>query len=374
MVNCLGNNLRFPRLPPLRNTVMFKPHAFSLFAVVASMLVLGTAFSPQAMGASAKEIYANPYRAYPASCLNDGLPLGKSAADPNAQTLPVTLYTYNGNLQGYVTEADSATVWRVPCSGGTAATLLEIDRPAASNGSTTIYPVLPQIYLYESATGATTVVFPRLAQEPNTLFEDTPQSTPIYSSSVYVLELYNPTNTLANPLSNYDDAFALYLASQAGGTAAIINVPAYVPPPEPPNMEISGYMSTNWSNPSQSGEGMVTQVYDNGDKATRTLTFAWFTYDSTSKHLPFWLYGQASFPIGTTQVTAQTVYFSGGTFAGTLASGVPNTPWGSVTVSFSDCGHMNITYTGDASAVQGPTGSGTASFVRVADVNGLVCQ
>jgi hypothetical protein len=353
---------------------MFKSHAFSQFAVIASMLVLGTAFSPQAMGASAKEIYANPYRAYPASCLNDGLPLGKSAADPNAQTLPVTLYTYNSNLSGYVTEADTAIVWRVPCSGGTAATLLEIDRPTASNGSTTIYPVLPQIYLYEAATGATAVVYPRLALEPNTLFEDVAESSPIYSSSVYVLELYNPTNALANPLTNYNEAFALYLASQAGGTAAIINVPAYVPPPVPPNMEITGYMSTNWSNPSQSGEGMVTQVYDNGDKATRTLAFAWFTYDSTSKHLPFWLYGQASFPIGTSQVTAQTVYFSGGTFAGTLASGVPNTPWGSVTVSFSDCGHMNITYTGDASSVQGPTGSGTASFVRVADVNGLVCQ
>jgi hypothetical protein len=35
---------------------------------------------------------------------------------------------------------------------------------------------------------------------------------------------------------------------------------------------------------------------------------------------------------------------------------------------------MKISYNGDASAVGGPTGTGNATYVRVADVNGLVCQ
>jgi hypothetical protein len=35
---------------------------------------------------------------------------------------------------------------------------------------------------------------------------------------------------------------------------------------------------------------------------------------------------------------------------------------------------MKIIYNGDAPAVGGPTGNGSATYVRVADVNGLVCQ
>jgi hypothetical protein len=131
-------------------------------------------------------------------------------------------------------------------------------------------------------------------------------------------------------------------------------------------------MSTNWSSSTQGGEGIVMQVYE-FTATTHALAFAWFTYDDLG--LPFWLFGQASFNTGATSVTAQTAYFKGGSFAPpTVSPAVPATIWGNVTFTFPDCGHMKIVYSGDASAVNGPTGNGTATYVRIADVNGLVCQ
>ena len=172
---------------------------------------------------------------------------------------------------------------------------------------------------------------------------------------------------------DYNQAFTLNVNNLAsGGAPLVLQVPAYVPPTTPALMEISGYMSTNWTSQTQSGEGIVMQVYD-ADHATRELAFAWFTYDNLGA--PFWLYGEGSLPIGATSVTAQTAYFKGGTFAPAAGSAaVPPTIWGTVTFTFPDCGHMNIVYNGDASAVHGPKGNSSAIYARVADVNGLVCQ
>ena len=374
---------------------MFKRNTFSSCAGIVATLVLGTAFSTTLFAAGGAQIrragigtasgggitspaqsFVNSYRAYPPSCLVGGLPLGKSSLDPNAQTVPVTLEAFDTTTGGGIAEADSVSIWRVACSGGGAATVLELDRPAAFNGSTLQYPQFPIIDIPGSNS---TLIIPRIAQEPNTLFEHTPQGTFFYSSTIYVLEYYNPaypTNPNGAATSstiNYNQAFTLNITNQNGGLPLVINVPAYVPPTTP-LMPISGYMSTNWSNPNQSGEGIVLQVYDNGDQATRTLSFAWFTYDD--QNLPFWLYGQASFAIGATSVTAQTAYFKGGTFAyaGNVVFPVPDTIWGNVTFTFPDCAQMNIAFNGDASAVNGPKGNSTATFARVADVDGLICQ
>jgi hypothetical protein len=325
------------------------------------------------------EIYANANRAYPPSCLNDGVPFGKSNLYTNVLTVPLTLQMYDASTGGYSPETETLIVWRVPCSGGKAATVLEIDRPAANNGSTTKYPIFPNIYITTTATG-TTQIFPRLAQEPNTRFEDVSAQytldgyTFMYSSTAFVFDYYDASNPRATPVVDYNQAFTLNLNNLAtGGQPLVLPVPAYVPPTTPALMEISGYMTTNWTSQTQGGEGIVMQVYDNADHATRELVFAWFTYDNLGA--PFWLYGEGSLPIGATTVTAQTAYFKGGTFAPAAASpAVPPTIWGTVTFTFPDCGHMNIAYNGDASAVHGPKGNSTATYLRVADVNGLICQ
>lgn len=324
------------------------------------------------------EIYANAHRAYPPSCLNDGVPFGKSNLYTNVQTVPLTLQMFDATTGGYSPELESLSVWRVPCSGGKAATVLELDRPAATNGSIIKYPLFPSIYITTAATG-TTHIFPRLAQEPNTRFEDISAQftldgyTFIYNSTAFVFENYDASNPRATPVVDYNQAFTLNVNNlAAGGAPLVLQIPAYVAPTTPALMEISGYMSTNWTSQTQGGEGIVMQVYE-VNPTTRALAFAWFTYDNLGA--PFWLYGEGSFAIGATSVTAQTAYFRGGTFAPAAGStSVPPTIWGTVTFTFPDCGHMNIAYNGDASAVHGPKGNSTAIYARVADVNGLVCQ
>jgi hypothetical protein len=368
-------------------------NALLLRAGTIATLVLCTAFSAtlfaadvaQVRAAAAAgsggpaEIYANSQRAYPPSCLNDGVPFGKSNLYTNVQTVALTLQVYDSTTGGYSPETESVSIWRVPCSGGKAATVLELDRPAATNASTTQYPIFPSIYITTAAT-ADTHIFPRLAQEPNTRFEDFSSQYTLdgliffHSSTIFVFEDYDASNPRATPVVDYNQAFTLNINNLAsGGSPLVIQVPAYVPPTTPALMEISGYMSTNWTSQTQGGEGIVMQVYDNADHATRELVFAWFTYDDQG--LPFWLYGEGTVNIGATTVTATTAYFKGGTFApAAVSAAVPPTIWGTVTFTFPDCGHMKIVYSGDASAVHGPKGNSSATFARVADVNGLVCQ
>jgi hypothetical protein len=364
---------------------MLTQNALMPRAAIIATLIAGVVFSSAAAsvqgngGTRPAEIYANAHRAYPPSCLNDGVPFGKSNLYTNVQTVPLTLQMFDSTLGGYSPEVESLSIWRVPCSGGGAATVLELDRPAATNGSTTKYPIFPTIYITTAATG-TTQIFPRLAQEPNTRFEDVPAQftldtfTFIYSSTAFVFDYYDASNPRATPVVDYNQAFTLNVNNLAtGGAPLVVQVPAYVPAATPALMEISGYMTTNWTSQTQGGEGIVMQVYDNADHATRTLAFAWFTYDNLGA--PFWLYGEGSLPIGATSVTAQTAYFKGGTFApAAVSAAVPPTIWGTVTFTFPDCGHMNLVYNGDASAVHGPKGNSTATYARVADVNGLICQ
>ncbi len=376
---------------------MFKQNVFASHAASVAILALGAVFSTTSLNAatagsgasrvkastSPGESFVDTWRAYPPSCFSNGLPFGQASNYPNAITSPIDLYAYSttaaSGTGGDITETgDSVSVWRVPCSGGVSAVVVEMDRPSALDGSTTQYPEFPEIYITSTPT-STTLIYPRIAGEPNTLFEKTEAESYFYFSTIYVLEYYNPADpaipsgAATTSTVNYNQAFTLQINNNAGGTNLIINVPAYVPPTNPA-MPISGYMSTNWSNPNQSGEGMLLQVYDNGDGLTRTLSFAWFTYDDLGS--PFWLYGQGSFDIGATTVTAPTVYFEGGTFAPLSPSpAVGYKPWGNITFTFPDCGHMNITYSGDASAVQGPVASGaSATFQRVADLNSLTCQ
>ncbi len=400
---------------------MFKQKAFSSCAAIAAALLLGAVFSAPLLAADAtpatsgrqinsaalqkavaarqalkssarsrittdgkaipKEIFGNVNTPYPPSCLNNGLPPFGTTGLPYQQTpgefvqAKMNLYDYNTSTQNYDAEAVTVTVWRVPCSGGISATLLEIDRDASVDGDSSKYPIFPNIYITQGSTTA----YPRLPQDPNTFFSDTEVSSPLIYGSIYVLDYYNPGVSLSpdDARADYNQAFTLNVDNLFDTTPVAFSLPTYSSldfggyPSLAKPLEISGYMSTNWASPTEGAEGIVLQVYDNGDQATRTFAFAWFTYDDLG--LPFWLYGQASIPIGATSVTSQTVYFKGGTFAGSGGGGTL-TNWGTVTFKFPDCAHMNIVYNGDASADNGPKGNSSATFQRVTDVNGLACQ
>lgn len=335
-----------------------------------------------APGAQPTEVFKNIDRAYPPSCLASPLQLGLFVNDPNRVQAQITLYgdpLGNAAEQAFH-EVDTVTVFRVPCSGGKSAVLMEIDRP--SGHDTTNYPIFPNVYGGKLGSGTPTAFAIRLANDPNTFYTSTYSFSPLINSDVFVVEnFYNPSVAVSTQTFDYNQSFAIFVDNlnandanritqftlPAYNTADFNNYPSLTNP-----MPISGYMSTNWTSPTQGGEGIIMQVYDNGDSLTRTLSFAWFTYDANKR--PFWLFGEANVPIGVAQITAQTVYFSNGTFAGSSTVGLPLTSVGFVTFKFPDCGHMNIAYNIDASAFQGPKGQGSATYQRVADVNGLVCQ
>ena len=335
---------------------------------------LGGATTATFGGPQPAEAFANVDRAYPPSCLESPMALGLYTSDPNALQAQIRL---SGDPLGDAaeqafSEVDTVTLFRVVCSSGKSATLLEIDRPSGHDAN--LYPTFPRVTVPLNAS----TDFPiRLTDDPNTFFSATYALSPLFNSDVFVLEnIYGGSVQL-----DYNQAFTLdvdNLNTQDSNRFTSFPLPVYNPAQYSDAslpLPISGYMSTNWTSPTQSGEGIVLQVYDDGDSATRTLAFAWFTYDDNG--LPFWLFGEAdAFPIvpATRSVTATTAYFTGGTFAGNLPGGVPHTIWGTVTFSFPDCAHMNISYNGNASAVHGPTGSGSATFLRVASVNGLICQ
>ncbi|HZP67715.1 MAG TPA: hypothetical protein VFB32_15535 [Rudaea sp.] len=334
---------------------------------------LGGAVAGASNGAQPDEAFVNPTRAYPNSCFADGLPVPgqhpQSSSDPAPQSFALTLpgdpvaCVVGDTAECNYTESDTVTVWRVACSAGTSATLLEIRRPTSSEGNTTLYPTFPTVLAKQDSNQ----LYIRIAQDPSTIYSTVYPNTPIIHSAVYLLE-----NVYAGSTQfNYNKAFSLTIDNATVVSLPDYSASSYAASSQP--LPISGYMSTIWTNPAQNGEGMTLQVYDDYDGYSRTLAFAWYTYDSN--HRAFWLYGQTSFPIGTTQISAPTVYYNNGTFGATgTTTTVPSTSWGLVTFSFPDCAHMAVSWNGNASAVNGPTGHGGSTFTRVADVNGIVCQ
>jgi hypothetical protein len=325
-----------------------------------------------AAGPHANEVFANPYSAYPPSCLVDGVPLngfnsaGASDIEQGTMTLlgdPAQCLAGGNAAECNYQETVTVTLYHLDCSGGKSVSILEFARP--STASTTLYPTLPLV----SVTQGTKSLNIRYADDPNTVLTTTYANQPLAASDSFVLENFYAGSTQFD----YNQAYTLTLTNTEGHGLQF-PMPAYAAPTNPDAMEISGYMSTNWSNPNENGEGMVLQVYDDGDHATRTLTFAWFTYDKNG--MPLWLYGQTTLPIGAKLITAPTVYFQGGSFAPPSASGtVANHAWGFVTFTFPDCGHMNIAFNSTANPPAPiPSGQGSRVYTRVADVNGLVCQ
>ncbi|MGH8122531.1 MAG: hypothetical protein ACREPT_07140 [Rudaea sp.] len=328
--------------------------------------------------------YANPYRAYPPSCLADGLPAFTAGSDPNARQTTLTLAGYDDSGNP-VSETDTFTLWRVPCSGGVSATLLEIDRPSVSDS----FMFFPSIVL----TNASNVQYPpRLPQDPNTVYSDTPPAGELSFSSVYAFDYFYGDSTADAP--DFNQAFTLSidtLTQDSGGNEIIgtLGVPAYSPatfnnyPSASNPLEISGYVSGPWYDSTHSGEGMLIEVYDNGDHATRTFAATWYTFDNLG--LPFWLVTSAKIPIQGTAagvsngyqiINAPVQYVTGGGFAGNFTPPVTRNAWGTMSFSFPGCNTLNFSYNGatGSNINNGPSGNSTRLWTRLANINGVVCQ
>lgn len=326
-------------------------------------------------GTRAAELFANPDRAYPPSCLNSPMPLGMWNSDPNALVAQVRLIgdPYAGGNEANYSEIVKIYVFRVVCTSGLSATLLEIDRPSNMEGNTSLYPTFPGVSVTQGGNG----LYIRLANDPNTFFSTTYALNPLINSDVFVLEnFYGGATQL-----DYGKALALTVDNLRVGDPNRLtnfNLPNYNPSDytaasQP--LPISGYMTGAWYDPAHSGEGIQVEVGEQGTPGTtndRYLVLAWYTYDPQGS--PYWLYGAGSFTAGDRTVVVPMVYSTGGGFGG--AFGSATTPdWGTISVQFPDCNTMKFSYqsySGLPSSV--PTGNNTKTWFRGSQMNGLTCM
>ncbi len=323
----------------------------------------------------------NPIAAYPSSCLADPLP-DQTSGPTYSQNVSLAAMNLNtGQIDS--TEIVTVKLWRVACSTGVgqafnSATLMRIDRNSSSQ---TIYPLFPGIRVSQGTVGFADADFPgniaRVGIEPNTVISDTLADTPILNDMTFVLENYDSTQT---SVFDFNSAFSLRFDNFFNtNNFFYIDVPAYNPttqtyPAAFQNLPISGYMSSNWYDPAASGEGIVLQIYERpNEPQTLVVSYSWSAYDPSG--VPFWLFGQVDIARGAKTATTPIAYRTGGGLGGNSGSAGAPIIWGSASVSFPDCNHMTFTYASNPGLPAGiPTGSGTRTWLRIEDVNGLACQ
>lgn len=323
-------------------------------------------------GTRASELFANPDRAYPPSCLNSPIPLGLWQNDPNALVAQIRLIgdPYAGGNEATYSETVKVYVFRVVCTSGLSATLLEIDRPASMDGNTSLYPTLPAV----SVPLGSSQFYIRMANDPNTFFSTAYALNPLINSDVFVLEnFYGGSIQL-----DYGKALTLTVDTLRVGDPnrlTTFNLPTYNPADyaaasQP--LPISGYMTGNWYDKAHSGEGIQVEVGElQGSGNPRYISIAWYTFDPSG--VPYWLFGSAPFNAGDTSATVSLGYTSGGSFGGG-ASANPAL-WGTLNVRFPSCNTMQFSYQSASGLPAGvPTGQGSKTWTRLTQMNGLTCQ
>lgn len=117
-----------------------------------------------------------------------------------------------------------------------------------------------------------------------------------------------------------------------------------------------------WYDPAQTGQGFHVQALDNG-----SVVAAWYTYDNDGHF--YWLVGSGMLADGVASFELSST--SGGTFPPSeQPGGISYTPWGSLTIRFSDCHHAEAQWTpqdGNGFA------AGSMPLVRLATPQSVPC-
>ncbi len=337
-------------------------------------------------------IRATTGASYPPSCISAPLTDLPSGPTVSAAGSLATISLDTGESRG--TEPVQFTFWRVPCEGAKSALLLRISRVAGAPGNTAAQMSfgygLPAM---QSGTKGSV----RLATEPNTLSSSLAQGALILSSITLVLE--NAAQDTAYPgmivpqalpasaaprLFDLNQPITVTIPDAAASginpqpPPILASIPAYDPSPYGEArlaMPISGYNVGNYYDPAHDGEGAIVEVGDDAaaPAASRWLNLAWYTYDAAGA--PTWIFGTTRFTPGARQVQVPMSYFSGGGFAGAFGASALVRSWGGASVSFPDCATMAFSYASNGSlAVPVPAGSGTRTWARLTQENGLACR
>ena len=160
-----------------------------------------------------------------------------------------------------------------------------------------------------------------------------------------------------------------------GMTGSIV-VNAVAPPP--PSINLGGYMSGAWFNPSQSGHGFLlefTNTPDEANPAKNELVVIWFVYtpDGSAQN---WVFAQGPYDTTMNAVTLPATIYHGAKFPFPVANFNSNDlqgtlgDWGTLTFAFNDCNNGTASWNSSVSGY----GSATIPITRLTQIIGTVCS
>ncbi|MGH8324337.1 MAG: hypothetical protein ACRETD_11150, partial [Steroidobacteraceae bacterium] len=153
------------------------------------------------------------------------------------------------------------------------------------------------------------------------------------------------------------------------GMHGTITVNSVAPPP--PTIALGGYMSGNWFNPDQSGQGFELEFtgQPSDTPGQNALVAYWYVYtpDGTGQN---WIFAEGPYDSTSNSVTLPALLLSGAKFPPLFNSAdLTQTNWGTLTFSFTDCNNGTASW---SSSVAG-YGSGSLPITRLTNVAGTAC-
>jgi streptogramin lyase len=128
---------------------------------------------------------------------------------------------------------------------------------------------------------------------------------------------------------------------------------------------IGGYMSGNWFDPAQSGQGFQLEFTNQANIAVAI----WFTFapDGSGQR---WIYAQGTYDKTMNTVTLPAVLPTGAKFPPNFRSGdVTDTPWGTLTFTFTSCTAGTVSWNSSLPAY----GTGSLPISRLTSIDGTTC-
>jgi len=131
-----------------------------------------------------------------------------------------------------------------------------------------------------------------------------------------------------------------------------------------PPVVLDGYLSGNWYDPAQAGQGFQLEFTDQGS----TALAIWFTFAPGGGQQ--WIYAQGTYDRTRSTVVLPAVVSSGTMFPPHFNSAdVVNTPWGTLSFTFTSCNSGTATWSSTLPAF----GVGSMPIVRLTSIRGQAC-
>jgi plastocyanin len=127
---------------------------------------------------------------------------------------------------------------------------------------------------------------------------------------------------------------------------------------------IAGNLSGAWYNAAQSGHGFLVEVLPNN-----VMLAIWFVYspDGTRQN---WILAQGSYDPASSTVTLPAYFYENGRFPPNFdPARVTSTPWGSLTLSFTDCNNGVASWTPTVAGYS----AGSLAITRLSGIAGMTC-